>query len=225
MIFCIEDDKSIRDIELYTLKSTGFEAIGFSCGNDFFEALKTSRPELILLDIMLPDTDGVEILNKLREDTRTADIPVIMATAKCTEFDKIQSLDLGADDYLVKPFGMMEMVSRIKAVLRRCKPSEKSGILHFGDLDLDTSEYKVTDGDKEIVLTYKEFELLKLLLENEGSVIKRDVLFEKIWGDDFAGESRTLDVHIRTLRHKIGRYGDFIKTVRNVGYRMEAYHD
>lgn len=225
MIFCIEDDKSIRDIELYTLKSTGFEAIGFSCGNDFFEALKTSRPELILLDIMLPDTDGVEILNKLREDTRTADIPVIMATAKGTEFDKIQSLDLGADDYLVKPFGMMEMVSRIKAVLRRCKPSEKSGILHFGDLDLDTSEYKVTDGDTEIVLTYKEFELLKLLLENEGSVIKRDVLFEKIWGDDFAGESRTLDVHIRTLRHKIGRYGDFIKTVRNVGYRMEAYHD
>lgn len=225
MIYCVEDDKSIRDIELYTLKSTGFEAIGFSCGNDFFEALETSRPELVLLDIMLPDTDGVEILKKLRSNTKTSDIPVIMATAKGTEFDKIQSLDSGADDYLVKPFGMMEMVSRIRAVLRRCKSNEKNKLLKFGGLTVDTAEYKVEDNGNEIVLTYKELELLKLLLENSGSVVKREMLFEKIWGEDYAGESRTLDVHIRTLRQKIGIYGEFIKTVRNVGYRMEEYHD
>lgn len=222
MIYCVEDDNSIREIELYTLKSTGFEAIGFSCGNEFFKALETNKPDLILLDIMLPDMDGVEILQKLRKNV---DIPVIMATAKGTEYDKIQSLDLGADDYLVKPFGMMEMVSRIKAVLRRCKPVEKRGVLKFGGLSVDTVEYKVEDNGNEILLTYKEFELLKTFLENIGKVLRREALFTKVWGEDYMGETRTLDVHIRTLRQKIGRYGDFIKTIRNVGYRMEAYYD
>ena len=225
MIYCVEDDKSICNIELYTLKSAGFEAFGFSCGNDFFEALEDQMPDLILMDIMLPDIDGVEILKKLRGNPKTADIPVVMATAKGTEFDKIQSLDFGADDYLVKPFGMLEMVSRIKAVLRRCKSAEKSGVLCFGMLSVDTGEYRVIDNGNELILTYKEFELLKFFLENVGNVVKRETLYEKIWGEDYIGESRTLDVHIRTLRQKIGRYGDFIKTVRNVGYRMEAYHD
>lgn len=222
MIWCIEDDKSIRDIEIYTLKSTGFEAVGFCNGMDFFEALKKDKPELILLDIMLPDMDGLEILRRLRNNPQSADIPVIMATAKGTEFDKIQSLDSGADDYLVKPFGMMEMVSRIKAVLRRCQPSKQDELLKYGRLTLDPRQHIAAIDGTELSLTFKEFGLLELFLRNIGSVITRETLFSKIWGDDYMGESRTLDVHIRMLRQKLGSYGEKIKTVRNVGYRMEA---
>lgn len=222
MIWCVEDDASIRDIEVYTLKSTGFEAKGFSCGEEMFEALTTEKPELIILDIMLPNEDGVEILKRLRGDHSTEEIPVIMATAKGSEFDKIQSLDLGADDYLVKPFGMMEMVSRVKAVLRRYKPSGVKHTLQLGDLIMNLDERTVTIEDKRVQLTYKEYELLHLFLTNLGKVFTRDQLFSRVWEMDHIAESRTVDMHIRTLRKKIGCYGDNIETVRNVGYRMEV---
>lgn len=223
MIWCIEDDKNIRDIEIYTLKSTGFEAVGFSNGRDFFKALDTHIPELIILDIMLPDMDGVEVLKKLKQNSKSSDIPVIMATAKGMEYDKIQSLDLGADDYLVKPFGMMEMVSRIKAVLRRCSTAKENSILKYGTLSVDLEQHVVTLEGERVMLTYKEFELLRLFLTNIGTVFTRDTLFSQIWGEEYIGESRTIDVHIRMLRHKIGKYGEKIETVRNVGYRMEAF--
>lgn len=222
MIWCVEDDASIRDIELYTLNSTGFEAKGFTDGGTFFDALKAEKPELILLDVMLPDIDGIEILKRLKAAAETADIPVIMATAKGMEYDKIQSLDMGADDYLVKPFGMMEMVSRIKAVLRRCKAIVKQNILSAGQIEINTDEHIVTVCGNRVELTYKEYEMLKLFVSNIGIVFTRDVLFSKIWGEDYIGESRTVDMHIRTLRQKLGDCGNYIKTVRNVGYRMEA---
>lgn len=222
MVWCVEDDKSIRDIEIYTLKSTGFDAIGFSDGMKFFEALKTDKPDLIILDIMLPDMDGTDILKRLKGSPDTNSIPVIMATAKGMEYDKVQSLDMGADDYLVKPFGMMEMVSRIKAVLRRCH-LEKDVVIKYGTLQMDLQQRIVTIGNERIILTYKEFEILRLFLTNVGKVFTRDKLFNAIWENDYLGESRTIDVHIRTLRHKIGIYGKSIETVRNVGYRMEVF--
>lgn len=223
MIWCVEDDKNIRDIEIYTLNSTGFKAMGFSNGSDFFKALEKDIPDLIILDIMLPDMDGVEILKRLKKISATEKIPVIMATAKGMEYDKIQSLDLGADDYLVKPFGMMEMISRIKAVLRRCQTDDdKEKILKYGEIIMNLRQHIITINNKEISLTYKEFELLKYFLENIGNVLTRDNIFNKIWGNEYIGESRTIDVHVRTLRQKIGIYGEKIKTIRNVGYRMEA---
>ncbi|HHW94737.1 MAG TPA: response regulator transcription factor [Mogibacterium sp.] len=222
MIWCVEDDTSIRDIEVYTLKSTGFEARGFSCGEEMFEALESEKPDLIILDIMLPNEDGVEILKRLRIGKDTSEIPVIMATAKGSEYDKIQSLDLGADDYLVKPFGMMEMVSRVKAVLRRYKPSPVKHILELGGLVMNLDERTVTIDDERIQLTYKEYELLHLFLNNLGKVFTREQLFSIVWEMDHIAESRTVDMHIRTLRKKIGRYGENIETVRNVGYRMEV---
>ncbi len=222
MIWCVEDDANIRDIEIYTLQSTGFEARGFSDGAAFFEALKTEKPELLLLDIMLPGLDGIEILKRLKVSAETRHLPVIMATAKGMEYDKIQSLDLGADDYLVKPFGMMEMVSRIKAVLRRCRPVVPSPLLKAGGLSLNLAEHTVTADGKRISLTFKEFELLRLFLSHPGMAFTRDQLFAEVWGEDFMGESRTIDMHIRTLRQKLGQYGQQIETVRNVGYRLEA---
>lgn len=225
MIWCVEDDKSILDIELYTLRSTGFEAVGFAGGTELFKALQNGRPDLILLDIMLPDMDGTEILRKLKELPETSNIPVIMATAKGMEYDKVQSLDMGADDYIVKPFGMMEMVSRIKAVLRRCSHEERSKLLHYGELTLDPQEHIVTLFGEEISMTFKEFSLLHLFLDNVGKVIQRETIFNIIWGETFMGESRTLDVHVRMLRQKLGTYGEYLKTIRNVGYRLEAYHD
>lgn len=221
MIWCVEDDKGILDIELYTLKSTGFESVGFSNGRDFFEALEKSRPDLIILDIMLPDIDGVEILKKLRATPATEKIPVIMATAKGMEYDKIQSLDSGADDYLVKPFGMMEMVSRIRAVLRRCSHLGGEHI-KYGGIDVNLERRTVFVDGVRTELTYKEFELLTLFLHNIGTVFSRDSLFRQVWGEEFVGETRTIDVHIRTLRQKLGKYGAKLVTVRNVGYRMEA---
>lgn len=222
MIWCVEDDASIRDIEVYTLTSTGFEARGFADGDAFLDALKTEKPQLILLDIMLPGKDGVELLKILKNNRDTCHIPVIMATAKGMEYDKIQSLDLGADDYLVKPFGMMEMVSRIKAVLRRCQPPKAPGTLQCGTLLMNLDEYLVTVDGERVSLTRKEFELLRLFLSHAGIAFTRDQLFNDIWGADYVGETRTVDVHIRTLRQKLGRYGSFIQTVRGIGYRWEV---
>lgn len=222
MIWCVEDDASIRDIELYTLRSTGFEARGFEDGGAFLAALETERPELIILDVMLPGMDGVELLRRMKAAARLADIPVIMATAKGAEYDKIQSLDMGADDYLVKPFGMMEMVSRVKAVLRRCRPVSPAKQLTAGGLTIDLEERTVTADGARILLTYKEFELLRLFLSRPGAAFTREQLLSDIWGVDYTGETRTVDMHIKTLRQKLGDYGAMIETVRNVGYRLEA---
>ncbi len=221
MIFCVEDDSSIRDLMIYTLNSAGFEAMGFSEGESLFQALKTQKPELIMLDVMLPGDDGVTILKALRSQTSTSQIPIIMATAKGTEYDKVLSLDLGADDYLTKPFGMMEMISRIKAVLRRIAPSQEVKPLKLGELELDMNQHTVTVCGNRVQLTLKEYELLGLFLENPGRAYSRDQLLSKVWGADYIGETRTVDVHIGTLRTKLGPCGNYIETVRGVGYRME----
>lgn len=222
MIWCVEDEASIRDIELYTLRSTGFEARGFENGGAFLAALETEKPELVILDVMLPEMDGVELLQRLKAAPRLADIPVIMATARGAEYDKIQSLDLGADDYLVKPFGMMEMVSRVKAVLRRCRPASPARQLSAGGLTVDLEERTVTADGARILLTYKEFELLRLFLSRPGVAFTREQLLSGIWGVDYPGETRTVDMHIKTLRQKLGDYGAMIETVRHIGYRLEA---
>lgn len=219
MIFCVEDDNSIRDLMIYTLNASGFEAEGFPDGKAFFEALSKKRPQLIMLDIMLPGEDGLSILKKLRANASTVNIPVIMATAKSTEYDKVIGLDWGADDYLTKPFGMMEMVSRIKAVLRRSAP-ETVKKLCLGELELNLNEYTVSVAGEPIQLTLKEYELLRLFMENPGRVYTRDQLLEKIWNVDYAGETRTVDVHIGTLRTKLGKCGNYIETVRGVGYHI-----
>ena len=221
MLYCVEDDLSIRELMLYTLRASGFEAVGFENGEQLFDALSTTIPRLILLDIMLPGMDGIEILKKLRKNPATASVPVIMASARGTEYDKVLGLDLGADDYLAKPFGMMEMVSRIRAVLRRSNSLPKNNVLSLGNLNMDVSSHTVTVANVRIPLTLKEFELLRLFLSAPGQVFSREQLLEKIWGTDYIGESRTVDVHIATLRTKLGPCGDFIRTVRGVGYRME----
>lgn len=220
MIFCVDDDNTIRDIEVYTLEQTGFQAKGFADGEELFQALQSERPDLIVLDIMLPGKDGVEILKEIRENPETKKIPVIMATAKGTEMDKIQGLDQGADDYLVKPFGVMEMVSRIKAVLRRCEPEKKEGILEVGPVCLNEEERLVTVGGKKVSLTFKEFNILKTFMNHPGMVFSRDKLLSIVWGVDYLGESRTVDMHITTLRKKLGEAGSLIETVIGVGYRM-----
>lgn len=222
MIYCVEDDAGIRDIEVYTLSSTGFEAKGFPDGRSFFEAVENDLPELVILDIMLPGDDGVAILRRLKANPETKDIPVIMATAKGAEYDKIISLDMGADDYLVKPFGMMEMVSRVRAVLRRCGPQKDKETLQTGGLSLNLSEHTVFADGKRISLTLKEYEILRTMMSHPGIVYTRDQLLSDIWGMDYDGETRTVDVHIRTLRQKLGDCGSLIETVRGVGYRMEA---
>ena len=220
-IWCVEDDASIRDIEIYTLNSTGFEARGFENGEDFFAALAQETPDLVRLDVMLPGMDGVSILRKMKDSAATKRLPVIMATAKGMEYDKIQSLDLGADDYLVKPFGMMEMVSRVRAVLRRCAPLGEGNVLRAGNLTVNLDERTVTANGNRVNLTFKEFELLKLFLSHPKMVFTRDQLLSNVWNIDYAGETRTVDVHIQTLRQKLGDCGRMIETVRNVGYRLE----
>ena len=222
MIYCVEDDRSIRDLMIYTLNSAGFEAEGFDCGNGLFDALQTEKPQLIMLDIMLPDEDGITILKKLRTMPETKDIPVIMATAKGTEYDKVIGLDLGADDYLAKPFGMMEMIARVKAVLRRTDPMEESCVIKTGNLELNLDTYVVLAGGARIQLTLKEHKLLRTFMESPGRVFTRDQLLEIVWGTDYVGETRTVDVHIGTLRTKLGACGNYIETVRGVGYRMEV---
>lgn len=221
MIFYVEDDNSIREIVLYTLSSMSFEAKGFEDGQSFLKALETERPSLVMLDVMLPDYDGVELLKLLKRNARTNDLPVIMATARGAEIDKIRALDLGADDYLAKPFSMMEMVARIKAVLRRYK-SKKPKVLEASNLTLDESSHTVKEGDRSIELTYKEYELLSLLLKHQGRVYSREQILDLIWGHNYDGENRTVDVHIRTLRSKLGEAASLIKTVRGVGYKLEC---
>ena len=220
MIYCVEDDTSIRELMVYALRASNFEAEGFCDADALFRALEQKKPSLITLDIMLPGMDGVEILKKLRSSAATEKIPVIMASAKGTEFDKVMGLDLGADDYLVKPFSMMEMVARIRAVLRRATPAE-SAALRLGKLEMDPDSHTVRSCGQRVELTYKEFELLRLFLKHPGRVYSRDQLLEKIWGADYVGETRTVDVHIGTLRTKLGDCGDYIRTVRGVGYRLE----
>jgi len=221
MIWCVEDDAGVRDMELYTLRSVGMEAEGFSDAAALFDAMAKEIPDLILLDIMMPGADGVAVLARLRQDPRTREVPVVMATARGTEYDKVRCLDMGADDYLVKPFGMMEMVSRIRAVLRRSGHTD-TGALTSGTLTLNPVEHTVVSDGERVALTYKEFELLKLFLGHPGRVYNREELFSMVWGADYIGESRTVDMHIRTLRRKLGAHGKRIVTVRHVGYRWEA---
>ena len=222
MIFCVEDDSNIRELVVYTLETTGFKARGFEDGRSFLEALALETPELVLMDIMLPGEDGLSLLKKLKSSTKTREIPVIMVTAKGAEYDKVKGLDLGADDYVAKPFGMMELVSRIKAVLRRTLKSgqETQDIMKAGDLEIDTKKHEVTAAGEVVNPTLKEYELLKRLMKNPNIVMTRDCLLEDIWGYDFDGETRTVDVHVRTLRQKLGTCGEMIETVRGVGYRM-----
>jgi len=227
MIWCVEDDASIRDIEVYALTSIGLEAKGFQDGDSFWTALQTEKPDLVVLDVMLPGKDGVTLLKMMKDSDTLRDIPVIMATAKGTEYDKIQSLDMGADDYLVKPFGIMEMVSRVKAVLRRCKPARVRDpkLLKLEGLVLNPDEHTVTIDGERVILTYKEYELLHLFLSQPGIAFTREQLLSRIWNTEYLGETRTIDMHIRTLRQKLGSYGHIIETVRNVGYRLENKYD
>lgn len=222
MIFCVEDDESIRSLELYTLHSAGFEAAGFADGESFFTALQAERPELVILDVMLPGESGVELLRRMKASKDTCGIPVIMATAKGAEYDKIQSLDLGADDYLVKPFGMLEMASRVKAVLRRCRSGQDREILAVDNLVMNLAEHTVTADGARVALTLKEFDLLRLFLSSPGVVFTREALLNSVWDTEYSGETRTVDMHIGTLRQKLGGYGSRIETVRGVGYRLEG---
>ena len=220
MIYCVEDDDNIRELVIYTLETTGLKARGFAEGSAFMEALAFDTPELILLDIMLPGNDGLELLKKLKSSPKTKGIPVIMVTAKGTEYDKVVGLDSGADDYVTKPFGMMELVSRIKAVLRRSGKAEDRIDVELAGVRMDIKKHEVTVDGKQVALTLKEFELLEKLMRNQGIVLTRDQLLTEIWGYDFDGETRTVDVHIRTLRQKLGEKGEIIQTVRGVGYRV-----
>ena len=221
MIYIVEDDRNIQEIELFALKNSGYQAVGFETAKEFYKALATRQPELILLDIMLPDEDGMSILKRLRSRADTQKIPVILVTAKATELDKVKGLDGGADDYIAKPFGVMEMIARVKALLRRSSGLEES-VLTCGDVTLDSEKHMVYAAGRPVELTYKEFELLRLLMKNRGIVISRDVIMERVWDSSFEGESRTIDVHVRTLRQKLGESGSVIKTIRNVGYMADT---
>lgn len=220
-IYIVEDDVNIREIERYALKNSGYEVEEFSCGADFFKRLGKAVPSLILLDIMMPGEDGLDILAKIRADKVTADIPVIMVTAKASELDKVKGLDLGADDYITKPFGVMELISRVKALLRRTQSVQEESKLQHGDIVIDNDKHAVYIGDVPCELTFKEFELLKYLMINKGIVLSRDKIMDQVWGFEYEGESRTVDMHIKTLRQKLGTSGSCIKTVRNVGYLIE----
>lgn len=223
MIFCVEDDAGIRDLMIYTLNASGFRAVGFENAKEFYTALADTVPELIMLDIMLPGEDGISILKRLKADARTADIPVIMATAKGNEYDKVIGLDLGADDYLAKPFGMMEMASRVRAVLRRSgRAVEKQQLIRVGGLEMNLGEHIVTADGIRVQLTLKEFELLRTFMTNPGRAFTREQLLSSVWCEDFMGETRTVDVHVGTLRQKLGACGKYIRTVRGVGYKLEV---
>lgn len=223
MIFCVEDDAGIRDLMIYTLNASGFRAVGFENAKEFYTAMADTVPELIMLDIMLPGEDGISILKRLKADARTADIPVIMATAKGNEYDKVIGLDLGADDYLAKPFGMMEMASRVRAVLRRSgRAAEKPQLIRVGGLEMNLGEHSVTADGIRVQLTLKEFELLHTFMTNPGRAFTREQLLSSVWCEDFMGETRTVDVHVGTLRQKLGGCGKYIRTVRGVGYKLEV---
>lgn len=225
MIWCVEDDASIRDIEVYALSSAGFAARGFEDGSSFYAAItgEKDKPQLIVLDVMLPGIDGIELLRRIRANAALKQIPIVMATAKGSEYDRIQGLDLGADYYLTKPFGVMELISCVKAVLRRCGAEDEKSTLNACGISMNTLEHTVSADGERITLTYKEYELLKLFLSHMGTAFTREQLMEQVWGTDYMGETRTIDMHIRTLRQKLGKCGESIKTVRNVGYRMEEW--
>ena len=221
-IYVVEDDQNIREIESFALKNVGYEVEDFDCAKSFYERLQHRTPMLILLDIMLPDEDGLTILKTLRSRSETRKVPIIMVTAKTTEIDKVKGLDMGADDYMTKPFGVMELISRVKALLRRSTDGGEEKTLSMGDLVLDNEKRMIYVGKEQVDLTFKEYELLKLLMRNAGLVTPRDTILDRVWGTDFEGESRTLDMHIKTLRQKLKSDGKFIKTVRNVGYIMSS---
>ena len=221
LIYIVEDDQNIREIESFALKNSGYSVQDFSGAKEFYRALKEKKPDAVLLDIMLPDEDGMEILQKLRKNPETKRLPIIMVTAKSTELDRVKGLDNGADDYIVKPFGVMELISRVKALLRRSMGEAQEKILQVDEILLDDEKHLVLAGDKKCDLTYKEYELLRLLMQNRGIVLSRELIMDRIWDTNFDIESRTLDVHMKTLRAKLGESASHIKTIRNVGYRME----
>lgn len=220
LIYIVEDDTNIKEIEMFSLKNCGYSVEGFDCAAEFYSQLKVQKPDLIILDIMLPDEDGISIVEKLRGKAETRYLPIIMVTAKTSEIDKVKGLDSGADDYVTKPFGVMELLSRVKALLRRSK-GEKEEKLVLGEIVLEPQRRTCKVGDRTVELTFKEYELLLILVQNAGIVLKRDVLMERVWGTDYEGESRTLDMHIKTLRQKLGTAAVHIRTVRNVGYQAE----
>ncbi len=222
LIYVVEDDVNIREIERYALKNSGFQVQEFECGKELYKAVDRQVPSLIILDIMLPNEDGLDILAELRRKKSTRKVPIIMVTAKTTELDKVKGLDLGADDYVTKPFGVMELISRVKALLRRTEDDAENTVLINGEIVIDKDKRSVTVNGELCELTYKEFELLKMLLLNRGIVLTRDKIMDQVWGFEYEGESRTVDMHIKTLRKKLGAEGSFIKTVRNVGYMMDA---
>ena len=222
MIYVVEDDAGVRDLELYALRQAGYPAMGFADPASFMTALETALPKAVLLDVMLPGSDGISILRSLRQDARTSRLPVILVTARDAEMDKVRGLDEGADDYLTKPFGVMELLARVRALLRRANDEQRSQLLHLGGVTLDRSCHRVTAEDREVILTHMEFELLAYLLSHAGKVVTREQLLDSVWGIAYAGDTRTVDVHIRTLRQKLGECGSLIATVRGVGYRMEA---
>lgn len=221
LIYIVEDDINIREIESFALQNSGYDIKDFSNAKDFYQAVKERKPDLILLDIMLPDEDGMEILQKLRKNSETKRLPIIMVTAKTTEIDRVRGLDSGADDYIIKPFGVMELISRVKALLRRSMGEMQEKILEIDEILMDEEKHQVFVDGKTCELTYKEYELLRLLMQNRGIVLSRDVIMDRIWGINCDVESRTLDVHLKTLRSKLGDAARHIKTIRNVGYRME----
>lgn len=219
VIYCVEDDSNIRELVVYALKTAGFEASGFACAADFYKGMAAQKPALVLLDIMLPDEDGITILKRIRNEDNDRNIPVIMLTAKAAEYDKVMGLDMGADDYVTKPFGVMELISRVKAVLRRTE-KEESCELVIGDLRVDEQKHEVFVKERPVILTFKEFELLVYLMKNRGIVLSRDKILDRIWNYEYEGESRTVDVHIGSLRQKLGECGDMIKTIRGIGYKI-----
>ncbi|MDO4299238.1 MAG: response regulator transcription factor [Lachnospiraceae bacterium] len=220
MIYIVEDDENIREIEMFALKNAGYEVQGFENASSFYSRIREKAPTLVLMDIMLPDEDGLTIVKKLRSRSETRKVPIIMVTAKTTELDKVKGLDTGADDYITKPFGVMELISRVKALIRRSRGMDEERMLRFGPIFMDDERRAVFVSDSPCELTYKEYELLKLLLLNAGIVSSRDMILDRVWGTDFEGESRTLDMHIKTLRQKLGNAGTMIRTVRNVGYML-----
>ena len=220
-IYVVEDDKNIREIESFALKNSGYKVCDFECAKDFYDKLSSKIPALILLDVMLPDEDGLEIVRRLRKNPETKKVPIILVTAKTAELDKVKGLDIGADDYITKPFGIMELISRVKALLRRSQDMEEERTLTIGNITMDMEKHSVFVKEEPCELTFKEFELLKTLVQNAGIVLSRNVIMERVWGIDFEGESRTLDMHIKTLRQKLKEEGTRIKTVRNVGYMIE----
>lgn len=220
-IYIVEDDENIREIETFALKNSGYSTMAFNCAKDFYKKVAEKTPDLVMLDIMLPDEDGLEIIRKLRSRSETKRVPIIMVTAKDSEIDKVKALDIGCDDYITKPFGVMEMISRVKALIRRSSDINKEEYIHLGDIFVDDKKRAVYEKNELCELTYKEYELLKLLITNIGMVMTRDIIMQKVWGTDFEGESRTIDMHIKSLRKKLKESGKRIRTIRNVGYIME----